>query len=267
MRAEKRAARVRAVQQGDWRRRAPREVATAAVPPRQRGTAGARVPLEEPAFDLCVFQAHAVTHHGGGGRCAGHWFASNPAFEQARMLFTIAAAGCSYSCCCSGHKLRGKICARTRELRHSQDLSVAGLADRAGRAAYADLHSQRDFLAGLACCLNRASAFASECSRRNCLRRCARPCVLAPPFCAIQLLVPNAATILFPAWVQLVEIAPSTDRCDGAANHLYRRTGVHHRDCDRACRFRRWDRVCHRAMARGAQLQALPSPCSRCAPC
>jgi hypothetical protein len=28
--------------------------------------------------------------------------------------------------------------------------------------------------------------------------------VLVPPFCALQLLVPNAVTVLFPAWVQLV---------------------------------------------------------------
>jgi ABC-2 type transport system permease protein len=207
MRAEQRATRVRAIQQGDWR--SQNMALKRQAPPFRLAGAG----RPELAFlwknllsTTAFFRPKPLLISAAVVAALGIWFVSSPAFERARMVFVFCAAALLVVVVVIGPQIARQDL--RADLPNSDILKTYPL--RGWQIVLGELLAPTFILSVIFWLGLIAVAIAFPAVRMEWLTPPLRAAialgigVLAPPFCALQLLVPNAVTVLFPAWVQLV---------------------------------------------------------------
>ncbi len=224
-RAEKRGARVRAVQQGDWRTQG--NMQKPQRPPFKLASAGrpeiaflwknlfATIPIFRP-ISLLVLAVFVIV--------AGSWLGHNPKLAMARGVITAV-----YTALLVVLLLFGPQLARQdlrSDLRNADILKTYPL--RGWQIVLGELLtplfvlSTVNWLVLLGAALIAPGLGIQWQSPQMRVAGAIGIAAMIPPFCAIQLLVPNAAAIFFPAWLQSV-----SNRGEhgfdvmGAADHLH----------------------------------------------
>ena len=206
-RAEKRAARVRAVQQGDWRTQG--QTLKSQRPPFRLASTGrpelaflwknlfATIPLFRPV-SLIVLTVFVIG--------AGTWLGHNPKLAAARNVIIGMSTALLVMLLLFGPQLARQDL--RSDLKNADILKTYPL--RGWQVVLGELLtpifilSIVNWLVLLAAALMAPGMGLEWQTPQMRVAGIIGIAVLVPPFCAIQLLVPNAAAVIFPAWVQTV---------------------------------------------------------------
>jgi hypothetical protein len=206
-RAEKRAARVRAIQQGDWRTQG--NTLKSQRPPFSLASNGrpelaflwknlfATIPLFRP-ISLLVLTVFVIG--------AGSWLGHNPGLAAARSVITGLSTALLVVLLLFGPQLARQDL--RSDLKNADILKTYPL--RGWQIVLGELLtpifilSIVNWLVLLGAALIAPGMGLEWQTPQMRVAGVIGIAVLVPPFCAIQLLVPNAAAVIFPAWVQTV---------------------------------------------------------------